>query len=141
MCIWTRGVDDITLPVANAEGRFKTSDDICARLFQEELVVFQYADMSTGLATMEFPYNPNSSMRSIAAICDPSGRIFGLMPHPERYSSPENHYLASLQKILAKDYVNADDPAVARQIEKAGKVAEVSPGIQIFKNGVNYVKR
>jgi phosphoribosylformylglycinamidine synthase len=46
-------------------------------------VVFRYVDAS-GSPTQEFPHNPNGSPNAIAGICDPSGRILGMMPHPER---------------------------------------------------------
>ena len=138
LCIWTRNVDDITLPVANGEGRFESDKTICDRLFQEGLVVFQYANKQSGLPTMQFPDNPNNSMASIAGICDPTGLIFGLMPHPERYNSPENHYLAPLQKVLSK--ADKTDPAVQKQIQKAGMLAEKGVGIKIFENAVKYVQ-
>jgi len=117
-CIWTRGIDSIDLPVAHGEGRFVASLDLVDRLFDEGMVVFRYAD-SDGNPTMDFPDNPNGSMRAIAGICDSSGLIFGLMPHPERYSTPYNHPLATLQKLR-------------------GELPNEGLGLQIFRNGVRY---
>lgn len=117
-CIWTKGIEAIDLPVAHGEGKFVAKQDLIDRLFEENLVVFQYADLE-GKPTMDYPENPNGSISSIAGICDPSGRIFGLMPHPERYTKPENHYLATLQKTT-------------NTLSKEGL------GLQIFRNGVEY---
>ena len=91
-CIFTRGVDLLPLPVRHGEGRFIPQDDATlARLEQDELICLRYADPETGETTDAFPHNPNGSVNAIAGICDPSGRIFGLMPHPEAYLSPFNH--------------------------------------------------
>jgi phosphoribosylformylglycinamidine synthase len=56
-----------------------------------DLVALQYADAETGEPTMEYPANPNGSPLAIAGLTDPSGRILGLMPHPEAYNHPTNH--------------------------------------------------
>jgi phosphoribosylformylglycinamidine synthase len=61
-------------------------------------IVLQYADPQTGQPTDVFPDNPNGSQAAIAGICDKSGRIFGLMPHPEAYLSAYNHPLWPRQK-------------------------------------------
>jgi phosphoribosylformylglycinamidine synthase len=117
-CIWTRDIDKIDLPVAHGEGKFVASEDLCKRLFSEAQVVFQYTD-STGKPTQNYPENPNGSIYAIAGICDPTGLIFGLMPHPERYNSPMNHPLAQLQKIR-------------------GELPQKGLGLKIFENGVRY---
>jgi phosphoribosylformylglycinamidine synthase len=54
-------------------------------------VPLRYADPATREPTQQFPANPNGSLDAIAALCDPSGRVFGLMPHPEAFLYPENH--------------------------------------------------
>lgn len=120
-CIWTKGIGSIDLPVAHGEGKFVADTELIERLFQENQVVFQYADEERK-ATMNYPENPNGSIKSIAGICDPSGLIFGLMPHPERYNSPENHPLFTSQK-------------------KQGALPHEGLGLQIFRNAVGYVKR
>ncbi|MBU1183388.1 MAG: phosphoribosylformylglycinamidine synthase subunit PurQ, partial [Proteobacteria bacterium] len=88
----------------------------------------QYALPDWSEAEGKFPYNPNGSIRDIAGICDLSGRVFGLMPHPEGYNHSTNH------------------PDWTRQIEKvkrSGKdihLSETTAGIRIFVNAVQYIK-
>ncbi|MHB1557405.1 MAG: phosphoribosylformylglycinamidine synthase I [Isosphaeraceae bacterium] len=81
----------IELPVAHGEGRFVTSDaaDLAA-LDRAGQIVLQYADHE-GRPTDRYPDNPNGSPMAIAGICDPTGRILGLMPHPERFVDPWHH--------------------------------------------------
>ena len=81
----------IELPVAHGEGRFVTADlaDL-DRLDHAGQITLKYCDQ-LGNPTEEYPSNPNGSPMAIAGICDPSGRIFGLMPHPERFIDPWHH--------------------------------------------------
>jgi phosphoribosylformylglycinamidine synthase len=73
------------LPVAHGEGKFLTADPTdLDRLEQDGQIVLKYAD-SKGRPTEEYPANPNGSARAVAGVCDSTGRVFGLMPHPERY--------------------------------------------------------
>ena len=83
--------DIIRLPVAHGEGRFLRKDryDYQALLAAGQ-VVFRYSD-EWGAPTMEYPANPNGSPYGIAGICDPTGRILGMMPHPERNVIAEQH--------------------------------------------------
>ena len=79
------GEEPIELPVAHGEGKFVLAEP--ARLSDLERrgqVVLRYTDES-GAAARTYPANPNGSPGSVAGVCDPTGRIFGLMPHPERY--------------------------------------------------------
>jgi phosphoribosylformylglycinamidine (FGAM) synthase-like amidotransferase family enzyme len=71
----------IRLPIAHAEGNYFADADTLDRLEQEDRVVFRYCD-EQGEVTAEA--NPNGAQRNIAGICDETGRILGLMPHPER---------------------------------------------------------
>lgn len=137
-CIWTKGVESLDVPVAHGEGKFVTDDDTLMELMMDGQLVYQYADTNGGLAH-KFPDNPNGSYKSIAGICDPTGLVFGLMPHPERYNHPNNHHLASLQRILSRDYVDRDDPAVKKRLELAGEYPKEGKGLQIFRNGIDYV--
>jgi phosphoribosylformylglycinamidine synthase len=115
-CVFTRGLKTLYLPVRHGEGRFVAEDDaILRRLREENLITVQYAHPESGKVTQEYPYNPNGSPSGIAGICDPGGRVFGLMPHPEAYNHPTNH------------------PAWSR-----GESA--TPGIAVFANGVRYLK-
>ena len=90
-CVFTRGHDPLVfLPVAHAEGRFMTRDRaVLRRLKQDGLVVFRYVTEDGDAAN--YPANPNGSTDGIAAVCDPSGRIMGMMPHPERFTRTEHH--------------------------------------------------
>ncbi len=90
-CLFIRGLPElITLPVAHAEGKFlPKSEKILKRLEKNNQIVFTYVNEKGELAG--YPYNPNGSVGNVAGICDPKGRIFGLMPHPERFTIKEQH--------------------------------------------------
>jgi len=79
-CIFTKGISALYLPVAHGEGKVVAEVETLGGLN----VVVRYAD-DKGDVKAGYPYNPNGSMYNIAGICDASGRIFGLMPHPERF--------------------------------------------------------
>jgi phosphoribosylformylglycinamidine synthase len=116
-CAWTKGLKKaIYLPVAHGEGKFVAQDKVVLnRLKKNGQVVFRYCD-AAGKAC-EYPGNPNGSTEGIAGICDETGRVFGLMPHPERHIYSAAH---------------------PRNWEfKPGREGD---GLQIFKNGVKYVK-
>ena len=113
-CVFTEGVKPrVYLPVAHAEGRFTAPTDVLAELEANHQVVFRYAES-------EYPINPNGSDADIAGICDATGRIFGLMPHPERFLTKWNH------------------PRWTRLADNTA--SEEGDGLVIFKNAVNYVK-
>lgn len=82
----------IQLPVANGEGRMvaANSEAMACDLRDKRQIVFRYAT-SSGIATEEFPHNPSGSPFGITGICDASGRILGLMPHPERFINKFQH--------------------------------------------------
>jgi len=90
-CIFTSTIPKgkvVRIPVAHAEGRFifakEKEKQYLKRLYDNDQLVFRYCDEKGEYAEDRFPINPNGAFRDIAGICDPSGRIFGLMPHPER---------------------------------------------------------
>lgn len=116
-CVWTQGIDEIIyLPVAHAEGKFVPANEAAlAKLKENKRIVFQYVNKEGSLAG--YPDNPNGSMDNIAGICNRTGRILGMMPHPERYIDPLNH------------------PRWTREdLKKEGE------GVKIFRNGVEYAK-
>ena len=76
-CIFTRGIEAMYLPIAHGEGKIVTRPGLSN-------IVAYYAD-EAGDVSAGYPYNPNGSTDNIAGICDQSGRIFALMPHPERF--------------------------------------------------------
>jgi phosphoribosylformylglycinamidine synthase subunit PurQ / glutaminase len=81
----------IELPVAHAEGRFlKAGESSYQRLIKAGQVLLRYCDVN-GSYTEEYPDNPNASPLGITGVCDPTGRVVGLMPHPERFVRPEQH--------------------------------------------------
>jgi len=126
-CVLTRGLSSIELPVRHGEGKFYTSDEDLERLFKNRQVVMQYADDRGELAMGRWPINPNGSLRDIAGVCDPTGRIFGLMPHPEAF----NHY------------TNHPDWTMRRGgLPRRGKgpESEEGEGIKIFRNAVEFMR-
>ena len=90
-CIFTAGLPPVVeLPVAHAEGKFiVNSGRTAATLAERHQVVFRYVSPAGEPAA--YPDNPNGSFEDIAGICDPSGLVFGLMPHPERFTRTEHH--------------------------------------------------
>ena len=91
-CVFTRGLDGVELPIRHGEGRLVVGDEKTAvELESEHLVPLRYASPDTGLPTEEYPHNPNGSWHQAAALCDRTGRIFGLMPHPEAFLHRTNH--------------------------------------------------
>jgi phosphoribosylformylglycinamidine synthase I len=91
-CVFTKGLKGLTLPVRHGEGKFVPLDEeILGRLHREHLIVLQYSDERSERATLDYPANPNGSVDAIAGICNETGRIFGLMPHPEAFHHRTNH--------------------------------------------------
>lgn len=91
-CVFTKGLDLIDLPVRHGEGKLVAeSEAVLAAIEAAELVALRYVDPATGEPTQVYPKNPNGSPGAIAGLCDPTGRVFGLMPHPEAYNHPTNH--------------------------------------------------
>lgn len=90
-CAFTRdGMEEvIELPVAHGEGRFFADGMMLDFMECNWWIALRYAEY--GKATMRYPANPNGSLRAIAGVCDASGRIFGLMPHPERFVETTQH--------------------------------------------------
>ena len=95
---WIHSDTLLDTPIAHAEGRFVARDlDVVEELVRNGQVAFTYADPTAPLrapdadAGLPYPLNPNGSVADIAGICDPTGRIVGLMPHPERNRTPWNH--------------------------------------------------
>jgi phosphoribosylformylglycinamidine synthase subunit PurQ / glutaminase len=81
-CLWIQGIEKqkLHIPVAHGEGRISLPPD-----FDESCTVFRYGAVS---GTGKYPDNPNGSSGGRAGICDPTGIILGMMPHPERAIYP-----------------------------------------------------
>lgn len=91
-CIFLRGIDHLYLPVRHGEGKIVgRTGDLAMKLVESGQAVVRYA-LPDGLEpTMEYPFNPNGSECAIAGLCDPTGRVFGMMPHPEAFLHRTNH--------------------------------------------------
>lgn len=114
-CIFTRGMEKIYLPVRHGEGKFIPQDEaVRQRLWSNNHVVLQYVDDKGSLA--DHPWNPNGSIDNIAGLCDETGRIFGIMPHPEAFIFKTNH------------------PRWTRESLDEGE------GLAIFRNAVQWIK-
>ncbi|MCX8014426.1 MAG: phosphoribosylformylglycinamidine synthase subunit PurQ [candidate division WOR-3 bacterium] len=98
-CIFTKEIEDVfMLPVAHAEGKFVVDSKKTLNTIKENnLITLTYVDEKGKKAG--YPYNPNGSIENIAGICDITGRIFGLMPHPERFVSIYQHPAWHREKI------------------------------------------
>ena len=115
-CIFTMAMDRVYLPVRHGEGKFVPRDAATlAALEACQGVVLRYTDREGRRAG--YPWNPNGSVANIAGVCDATGRIFGLMPHPEAYLYRTNH------------------PRWTRE-----PVPPEGMGVQIFRNAVAYVR-
>ena len=127
-CIFTRGMTSVELPIRHGEGKVVAEADVISRLRETRQVVCRYALPEGSPANGRFPENPNGSMDDIAGICDPTGRIFGLMPHPEAFNHPTNHPHWCEAKALAR---------------KPGEGVDTLPpasGLRIFQNAVDYIR-
>jgi phosphoribosylformylglycinamidine synthase len=83
--------EPIELPVAHGEGKFLLANESAYDpLDAVGQIVLKYAD-DQGRPTQEYPANPNGSLKAAAGVCDRTGRIFGLMPHPERFVRAIDH--------------------------------------------------
>jgi len=124
-CIFTSKIPKgkvLRIPVAHAEGRFifakEKEKKFLKRLYDNDQLVFRYCDEKGEYAEGVFPTNPNGAFHDIAGICDPSGRIFGLMPHPERA------------------YYGWQLP----DWSKMGKMLKYGDGKLVFKSAVQFLK-
>lgn len=120
-CVFTRDLKEIIyIPVAHAEGKFVPRDkNVLRRLEENGQIVFRYANEQGEPAG--YPWNPNGSVGHVAGLCDPTGRIFGLMPHPERHMLPTQHPRWTWQRYR-------------------GELGEKGDGMAIFENAVRYVR-
>lgn len=117
-CVFTRGIEGkITLPVAHAEGKFVPADDsVLHELQRNGQIVFRYVGPNGEPVT--YPWNPNGSVDNVAALCDPTGRILGMMPHPERHFDPTHYPRWTREGLLPEGH-----------------------GVAIFRNAVEYVRQ
>lgn len=91
VCVFTKGLPSFDLPIRHGEGKFYASTEVIDQLKRTGQVALRYASPDYQPANGRFPYNPNGSLDDIAGICDETGRILGLMPHPEAFHHFTNH--------------------------------------------------
>ena len=119
-CVFTQGIERLSLPVRHGEGKFMVKDEgVLKRLHTRSQVVMQYSTNDYREWTAEYPLNPNGSVDGIAGICDESGRLLGMMPHPEAYLHYTNH----------------------PQWTRTHSQGEEGMGVTIFRNAAHYVKK
>lgn len=91
-CVFLRGIERMYFPVAHAEGKFVPRDAAAlAALKANGQIVLRYARLDGQPGDAPYPDCPNGAVEQIAGICDDTGRVFGLMPHPERHIDPTQH--------------------------------------------------
>lgn len=116
-CVFFSGIEQMYLPVAHAEGKFVPRDSAAlAALEAAGQVVLRYASSDGNGHEVTYPDNPNGSVGAIAGICDSSGRVCGLMPHPERHIDATHH------------------PRWTR----FSSLPEAGDGLQVFRNAVRF---
>jgi phosphoribosylformylglycinamidine synthase len=90
-CVFLRGLQWLHLPVAHAEGKFVARDPgTLAALERSGQLVLRYIG-ATASGPVPYPENPNGAQANVAGLCDDTGRVLGLMPHPERHIDPTQH--------------------------------------------------
>ncbi|MBN2802110.1 MAG: phosphoribosylformylglycinamidine synthase subunit PurQ [Deltaproteobacteria bacterium] len=115
--IFTKGIDTLELPVRHGEGKIVAPVETMETINERHLAPMAYINPETGEPTTEYPYNPNGTYLGMAALTDPSGRLFGMMPHPEAFVHRTNH------------------PQWTRK-----ELPEEGAGLILFKNAINYIK-
>ena len=117
-CVFTRGLTRLDLPVRHGEGKLVAAPETWERIRAAHQAPIAYVDPATGAATTEYPANPNGSPYGVAALTDPTGRLFGLMPHPEAFLHGTNH------------------PRWTREPRP-----EEGDGLALFRNAVEFIRR
>jgi phosphoribosylformylglycinamidine (FGAM) synthase-like amidotransferase family enzyme len=119
---WVRLRFESSSPCVFTGKVFTLDKKLLQRLETAGCVPCRYADPVTGEPTQKFPYNPNGALNAIAGLCDPTGRVFGLMPHPEAYLYPQNHPQWDIQKLR-------------------GSLPENGLGLLFFRNAVDHLQK
>lgn len=122
---WLLGIDSFSCPIAHGEGRFYADPQTLKEINEKGLAVLKYFKGDI-CHYQDIEANPNGSLEQIAGITDETGRILGLMPHPERA-------LFFNQR--------PDAPLLKEKYKREGlNIPVAGPGLQVFINGVNYFK-
>lgn len=120
-CVLLAGVETMYLPIAHAEGKFVARDEATLRALEQagQLALRYHLPGATSNGELlAYPHNPNGSMANVAGLCDATGRVLGLMPHPERHIDPTQH------------------PHWTRRNEQPPE----GDGLVVFRNAVNYFR-
>ena len=123
-CVWTRGIASLELPVRHGEGKLVAPEAQLAAIDAAHLGAARYTSSATAAAAdggspLPYPANPNGSLRNLAGLCDPTGQVFGLMPHPEAFLYRYHH----------PAWRNAA-PAASAHLDEAA--------LQLFRNAVHH---
>lgn len=121
---WLEETDVLHIPVAHGEGRFMMEDSILETLRSQNQIALTYIKPDGTSAKGEFPYNPNGSQADIAGICDSTGRVLALMPHPER----------GMFCWQRDDFHELKDQAQRQNYP----LPEYADGFKIFRNAARY---
>ena len=127
-CLFTKGLERLEVPIRHGEGKLVADDDTLAEIEGLGLVAVRYANGKGKVAGGKWPHNPNGSMNDIAGICDPTGRVFGLMPHPEGYYRLSQHPTWTAVRERARRKGKDLDPQ------------DEAPGLIVFRNAVAAAK-
>lgn len=121
--LWLKNINKISLPIAHGEGRLYASHEILKEMKKNHQIALKYIKGET-CHYLDLPANPNGSIDDIAGITDPTGRIFGLMPHPER--------AIFYHQLPSWNYLKEKYRRERKEVPKEG------PGLQIFRNAIDY---
>lgn len=115
--VFTKGIEGkiLYLPVAHAEGKFFTKQNVLKKIKENKQIIFEYVNKKGNPA--DYPYNPNGALLNIAGIINETGNVLGMMPHPERYITKYQH------------------PRWTRE-----KLPDIGDGLIIIRNAVNFAK-
>lgn len=127
VCVFTQGLEHLELPIRHGEGKFYAPPEVLSELHNRGQIALKYATASGAPAAGRFPANPNGSLMDIAGVCDTTGRVLGLMPHPEAHVTATQH------------------PTWTREKEAWRRRGEAYPepegaGLAIFRNAVAYLR-
>lgn len=126
-CVFTQGLDLLELPIRHGEGKFYAPQEMLTALAAGGQIVLKYATPEGEVAGGKFPENPNGSLLDIAGICDATGRVLGLMPHPEAHITSTQHPTWTLDK---ETWRRRGEPYPEQE----------GPGLVFFKNAVQYLR-
>ena len=141
-CAFTRDLEpegQLKIPAAHGEGRFLAPQDLISELAERDQITFQYCDRS-GTVSPGFPVNPNGSDANIAAVCNPSGNVMAMMPHPERTPNGDSifssmrDYILNPSKIAVRPLTFTPRPAEIQPFEAAGETIVLTVKLLIADN-------